>query len=399
MTATLSNLSCPTVDELRDQLEQASEEIARHLATCRRCRALLRLLAEARAPLPPSLSPPADLPSSREPPVEPGQLITGVTDGAVVVASSPEAPGELLVAVVLDVESAAAGADGLVVVPLSPETRLATDADIVLGAEQSPLGYQVTAEVWNTGTILREQIEEQRGHLGDAAWARINALYSAAIGDLESEPEEAQPTATPMGDGPPIVDDADPRLVFQDEEIERAQRFYTPAARLLAGDAAEAETETEERDASALTVGLILSGWLEEQGYEASEYAHEIGFDRRHVELVCADRIDPVILHQDQVARILARPYRTADLDLDDVGAALSRSFDDEADWGLVGASGAGRGRVFARTSGRRGHARADALRRGLSTPKSPLSDEEIERRKRSYINDVLAALEEKTGP
>lgn len=395
----MSNLGCPTLDELRDQLEQASEEIARHLVSCRRCRALLRLLAEERAPLPPSSTPPADLLSSREPSVEAERLTADVRDRAVVVASSPEAPGELLVAVVLDMESAAAGTDGLVVVPLSLETRLATDADIVLGADQTPLGYEVTAEVWNAGTILREQVEEQRGLLGDDAWERINALYSAAIGDLDGEQKEAQPTSAPMGDGPPIFDDTDPRLVFQDEEIERAQRFYTPAARLLADDAAEAKAEAEERDAGALTVGLLLSGWLEEQGYEASEYARMIGFDRRHVELVCADKIDPVALHHDRVAEILARPSHTADLDLDDLGAALSRSFDEEADWGLVGASGAGRGRVFARTSGRRGHARADALRRGLPTPKPSLSDEEIERRKRSYINDVLAALEEKTGP
>jgi len=392
----MSNLSCPTLDELRDQLEQASEEIARHLATCQRCRALLRLLAEERAPLPPSSTPPADLLSSREPSVEAEQLTADVTDGAVVVASSPEAPGELLVAVVLDMASVAAGADGLVVVPLSPETRLVTDADIVLGAGQTPLGYEVTAEVWNAGTILREQVEEQRGLLGEDAWERINALYSAAIGDPDGEPKEAQPTAAPMGDGPPIFDDADPRLVFQDEEIERAQRFFTPAARLLAEDATEAETEAKERDAGALTVGLLLSGWLEKQGYEASEYAREIGFDQRHVELVCADKIDPVVLDHDRVAEILARPYHTADLDLGDLGAALSRSFDEEADWGLVGASGAGR--VFARTSGRRGQARADALRGRVQTPKPSLSDEEIERRRRSYINDVLAAIEEKTG-
>jgi len=395
----MSNPNCPTLDELRDQLEQASEEITRHLATCRRCRALLRFLAEERAPLPPSSIPPEDLPSRREPSVDAERPTTDIRDGAVVVASSPEAPGELLVAVVLDMESAAAGAEGLVVAPLSLETRLVTDADIVLGADQTPLGYEITAEVWNAGTILREQIEEQRGHLGDDAWARINALYSAAIGDFDGEPEEAQPTATPIGDGPPILDDADPRLVFQDEEIERAQRFYMPAARLLAGDATEAQTEAEDRDADALTVGLLLSGWLEEQGYDVGEYAHEIGFDRRQVELVCANKIDPVLLHHDQVAEILARLYHTADLDLHDLGAALSRSFDEEADWGLVGASGAGRGRIFARTSGRRGHARADALRRGLSTPKPSLSDEETERRKGSYVNDVLAALEEKTGP
>jgi hypothetical protein len=392
---TTTNNSCPSLDELRGQLESADEAIVRHLETCRRCRALVRLLAEQGASLPSHTAAPAEpLSVGESSAVE--QQPTDATEGAVVVASSPEAPGELLVAVVLDTGSEAAGTDGLVVAPLSTETELATDADLVLTGAQTRLGYEVMAEIWNHGTLLREQLEEQRGGVEGIAWEKLAALYAAAIGEREDEADEAQTTAAPVGDGPPVIADDDPRIVFQDEEIERAQRFYLPAARLFAADGVEAAAEAEERGAGPLTAGSLLSEWLEEQGYEATEYARESGFDRSHIDLVCADKIDPVLLNHDLVAAILARPYRDAELDRDDLDAALSRSFDEDASWELVEASG--RGRVFARTSGRRGQARADAMRGHFGAAAAPLTPEEVERRKRAYINDVLAALEEKTS-
>jgi hypothetical protein len=391
-----TNISCPSLDELRDQLEKANDAISRHLDTCRRCRALLRLLAEQRAPLPSSTAARAEPESVGEPSAAAKQRPTDVTEGAVVVASSPGAPGELLVAIVLDTESEAAATDGLIVAPLSTETQLATDADVVLGRAETRLGYAVMAEIWNHGTLLREQLEEQRGGVEGNAWERVAALYEAAIGEVEDEVEEAPITALPVGDGVPIIADEDPRLVFQDEEVERAQRFYLPAARLLAADGVETDAEAGERNARVLTAGSLLSEWLEEHGYEATEYARVIGFDRKHVELVCANRIDPAVLNHDLVAAILARPYRDAELDRDDLNAALSRSFDEDANWELVGAPG--RGRVFARTSRRRGQARADAMRGHFETAAPPLTPDEVERRKRAYINDVLDALEEKTG-
>lgn len=392
---TTTNISCPSLNELRGQLESANEAISRHLESCRRCRALLRLLAEQAAQLPSAPAPVEPQPAG-ESSAAAEQRPTDLAEGAVVVAASPAAPGELLVAVVLDTKSEAAGTDGVIVAPLSTETQLATDADVLLGRAQTRLGYEVMAEIWNHGTVLREQLEEQRGVIEGNAWEKMAALYAAAIGELEDEAEGAQTTAAPIGDGLPIIADEDPRLVFQDEEVERAQRFYLPAARLLAADGVETDAEAGERDAGALTAGSLLSEWLEEQGYEATEYARESGFDRRHVELVCTNRIDPVLLNHDLVAAILARPYRAAELDRDDLDAALSRSLDDDANWELVGASG--RGRVFARTSGRRGQARAGAMRGHFETAAQPLTPDEVERRKRAYINDVLAALEEKTG-
>lgn len=393
---TTTNISCPSLDELRGQLERADEAIARHLESCRRCRALLLLIAEQGSSLPSPAAAAAEPQPLGEPSAEEVRRPIDVTEGAVVIASSPEAPGELLVALVLDTEFEAAGRDGLIVAPLSTETEFATDADVVLTRAQTLLGYEVMAEIWNHGTLLREQLEEQRGVVESDAWETLAALYAAAIGEFEDEAEEAQTTAVPVGDGPPIIADEDRRLLFQDEEIERAQRFYLPAARLLATDGVGADAETRERDADTLTAGSLLSAWLEDQGYETTAYAREIGFDRRHVELVCANKINPVLLNHDLVAAILARPYRDAELDRDDLDAALSRSFDEDTNWELVGAFG--RGRVFARTSGRRGQARAGAMQGHFETAAPTLSPDEVERRKRAYINDVLAALEETTG-
>lgn len=393
---TTTNLSCPNLEELRSQLERTDEAIARHLETCRRCRALLRLLAEQGAPLPESATRPAEPESIGAPAKTEEQRPTDVSEGAVVVASSRAAPGELLLAVILDTQSEAAGTDGLVVAPLSTETQFASDADVVLNRAQTQLDYEVMAEIWNHGTLLREQLEEQRGFVEDNAWAKLVALYATAIDELEDEGKAAQIIAMPVGNGPPIIADDDPRLLFQDEELERSQRFYLPAARLLTADNVEADAEARERDAGVISAGSLLSEWLEEQGYEAGGYARESGFERRHVELVCANRIDPVLLNHDLVAAILARPYRDTDLDRDDLDTALRRSFDEDANWDLVGASG--RGRIFARTSSRRGQARAGAIRGHFEPAAAPLSPDEVERRKRAYINDVLAALEEKTG-
>jgi hypothetical protein len=187
-------------------------------------------------------------------------------------------------------------------------------------------------------------------------------------------------------------------VIFQDEEAERAGAFWKPAARVLS--AGDGDTEAEGREAKPaeelLTVGAILNAWLEEQGYEVGEYAREIGFQRREVEAVCMDRIDPVTLSHDRVAKIIWRPHRDGGLDEDDLDAALGRSFIEDADWALVGAYGSER--AYGRTAGLKGSERAEALRSGAAGSTPPLSAEERERRKKAYVREVLAALEEKAG-
>ena len=130
---------CPTIDELRAHLEDAREELKTHLEHCRRCRALLRLFAEephttsATRRLATDASETPD--GTRLVPVdETEQEIDrlSIGEGSLVVAASPDAPGELVLAIVLDASSEAASFGSLVVVPLSAEIRFATEWDLDL---------------------------------------------------------------------------------------------------------------------------------------------------------------------------------------------------------------------------------------------------------------------------
>ncbi len=311
-------------------------------------------------------------------------------------ASSPEALGELLVGVVLDTDSPAASG-GLIVAPISTETQFAADADVLLARDESPLGYEVVVEVWNHGALVLEQLEEHRGLVTESTRRKLGNLYSALYADSAGESDRSTNLSRAEGNGLPILGDADPRLVFQDEEIERAQRFYVPAE----SRASENLSETGERQEAAaepvaeVTAGALLIAWFEEAGYEGDDYAHELGVDRTEVRAILSDQIDPTAINADRVGVIFLRPYRQKAFDSDELAPALRRSLLDEADWHLLGSHGTGQ--RAARTARRKGAERERALRAGVEPTTTPLSSEEIEKRKTSFINDVLSALED--GP
>lgn len=393
-TNRLLNEFCPTIDELRAHQASARQDLEAHLGHCRRCRALVQLFGEAgEANVHERLE--ADAPAGSIEPVaasgETGESEVGhsaVEEGSLVVAGSPDAPGELLVAIVLATSSDAMGFRSLVVVPLSVEVRLATEWDLILDSDETPLGYPVIAELWNYGTLLRHQLVEHRGRVAAKAWQRVDALYALVLQGDQTE------HGTPDGRGLAVRDDGDPRLLFQDEESERAGAFWMPAARALEhadGEAGEREQVGEAEE--LLTVGAILQSWLEEQGYDTGEYARTIGFDPCEVEAVRQNRVDPLTLNHDQLAVIIRRPQRDMEIDDDDLEAALGRSFIPDADWGLVGAYGSER--AYGRTARLKGSERADALRRREPGSQPALSDKEVERRKSAYVRDVLASLEE----
>jgi len=110
-----------------------------------------------------------------------------------------------------------------IVVPVSHETHFATNWDLLL--EEQLLGYRAMAEVWNHGTVLVEQLNEKIAELADWSGA-LTTLYEAAL--------ESREVPTPVPVGPPVLSDIDPRLLFQEEEGERAAVYWEPAT-LLAG--------------------------------------------------------------------------------------------------------------------------------------------------------------------
>jgi hypothetical protein len=132
-----------------------------------------------------------------------------------------------------------------VVVPVSHETRFATNWDLLL--EEHLLGYRAIAEVWNHGTVLVEQLNEKIAELG--AWSgALTTLYEAAL--------ESRDVPTPVPVGPPVLSDVDPRLLFQGEEGERAAVYWQPAA-LLAGVANVFELVRLRRDELGLEAGEL----------------------------------------------------------------------------------------------------------------------------------------------
>ena len=199
---------CPSMERLFARDADADEELREHLATCRRCRALRRHLKPTE--LVAAAEPMAKEPTAREVSTEPAL-------GSVYAIHGPLAD-EYLVGALVDWDDEEA-----VVVPVSAETRFATDWDVLL--EEHLLGYQAMAEVWNHGTVLVEQLNEKLAELGEWAGA-LAALYEAAL--------ESRELPTPVRVGPPVLSDADPRVVFHDEESERVAVYWQPAT-LLAG--------------------------------------------------------------------------------------------------------------------------------------------------------------------
>jgi hypothetical protein len=358
---------CPSIDELADFTKTGDAAVDRHVASCRRCRAVLRLLDEreqvaADAPRAREL-PQASLPH-REPPGG------GVTFGDVCVIDTDVNDGTLLVAVVL------AGVDGtpetVEVAPISTEIANATEWDLLLAPEDGPLGYLAMAELWNHGTVLADQLVERFGLLAADGQHRLHAMYEALLADEE-----------PPGDVPsgvPVVADDDPRAIFQEEEAERVRAFWKPAARTFA------ETKRE----TAPPVGALLGEWLEQHGYGDADFASEIGWPTRDVVLVRADQFEPRTFSSDRLAEL----FRHTDIPSDDIEAGLWQTI--QPDHFALGTTVIEERAAFRRTARRRGAKRGAWMPRGSEAV--PLPPEERERRRKRYINEVLDALEEKRG-
>lgn len=222
--------ACPSLETLF-AIGDGDEELQEHLATCRRCRAL-------RHHLQPTEVETAAGPLKKEP-ARPGDLSPERTLGSVYAIHGPLRDEYLLGALVdWDDEEA-------VVVPVSHETRFATSWDLLL--DEQLLGYRAIAEVWNHGTVLVEQLNEKIAEFGDWAGA-LTALYEAALESREL------PTLVPVG--PPVLSDVDPRLLFQEEEGERAAVYWQPAT-VLAGVESVFELVRLQRDALGLQADEI----------------------------------------------------------------------------------------------------------------------------------------------
>jgi hypothetical protein len=226
----MTALACPSLADLLVSDSELSDELRGHLAACRRCRALRRHMLERAL----AVEIAADAPALGK---KPQERLSGATDrtvGGVYALHGPVAD-EYLIGALVDWDEEEA-----VVIPISDAVTNATDWDLLIGPEA--LGYPAMAEAWNHGTVLVEQLEEKLGELGGLTEPLV-ALYEAALAG-DAVPEE-------MLAGVAVLADADPRLLFQDEESERVSDFWQPAT-LLAGVASVGELVRLQREELAI---------------------------------------------------------------------------------------------------------------------------------------------------
>jgi hypothetical protein len=355
---------CPSIAELAEHVVRPEPAVAAHLESCRRCRAIVRLLHQrdrgAAPEIPQRELPAVPLPRREEP--------SERSFGEVCIAESEQADGTLLVCVALrwDEETEP---KTVVVAPVSPEIENASDSDLILGADEQ-LGYPTIVEVWNHGTVLSDQIVERLGVLSEETRRSLDALYEAVLGG------ETSPADVPVG--VEIVSDEDPRAIFQEEESERARPFWQPAGRLYA-----------ERPAEAPSLGTMLREWLGQEGYDERDYAKELGWRAGDLAALSNDAFDPLRLTAEQVAEAAAR----IDAEPDDLGAALMRTLEPEQ---FAGADAAiQREAAFARTAGRKRRGGPAVARRAAK----PASHHEQEAWLKKYVQDFVAAVEERRTP
>jgi len=197
---------CLSVLELLDLAAGEDDPLARrHVACCRRCRALLAGLPDVWSftDVPPARVRVAARPSARRPDgVRSGQLWRAVglqsADWAEVVAVVRSCPNR---------------GRAYLVVQWIIEQELATDADLVLGPD--PLGYPAFLDLANPGIVLEEQLVTCLGRL-----PRKQGEALAALG------RGLDPTAPT---GVPVLAAGDPRLLAEQARADRLRALW-PAA-------------------------------------------------------------------------------------------------------------------------------------------------------------------------
>jgi hypothetical protein len=231
----MTDAPCPAVTDLF--AEPPVPAAAAHAVRCARCHALLAAIDER-------------LPAKPETFSRPVEHTQPASVGSLVLIGAPESD-RLLPAIVI-----AFGEEGLTVVPVSPEVALATEWDLQLPA--SILGYPAIAQIWNHGQVLPEQIVEELASLPADQLTPVQALMRAA--NSSSQPPKDLPV------GSPVIDEQDPRLLFQETEAEDAHPFWEPTL-TLAGAATLGQLIRHRRQEIALEPEQIerasgVAGWL-----------------------------------------------------------------------------------------------------------------------------------------
>ena len=97
--------------------------------------------------------------------------------------------------------------------PVSLAISMATEFDLIVAEDASPLGFRFLVEVWNETPALKGHLKEFLGRLSSEATMALEKLYQAKIIDDEV------PASLAKWVGPQIMREVDPRLIFQRAEV------------------------------------------------------------------------------------------------------------------------------------------------------------------------------------
>ncbi len=135
-------------------------------------------------------------------------------------------------------DSSVLGEPFLMAVPISVDIAYWSSYDLVVFEQESPLGYPCMIEVWNQVTPLHSQLVRYLGTLQQPLKRFLGLVYQAHLGVPVDLGEVAQHL------GPAILQPNDPRVHFQEQEIEECDYLRRPLLELLK----RAETKTLEAD-------------------------------------------------------------------------------------------------------------------------------------------------------
>jgi hypothetical protein len=220
---------CPALTDL--SAAELPLEIEDHVAGCRRCKALRSLLPKHKEESRTGEVPASTIEMQRRP-----------STGDFGLATTFDNQDNLVVYVAAVREGEA------IVVPVSADTRFATEWDLLISDDV--LGYAAMAEVWNHGVVLVEQLSEALVAAPDEVRERVASLIKAT--ESGEVPEGFQV-------GVPVLGENDPRLLFQEGEAETARSYWHP--RMLLARAAtvgelvtlrQEELKVSEHDLEAL---------------------------------------------------------------------------------------------------------------------------------------------------
>jgi len=116
----------------------------------------------------------------------------------------------------------------LVAAPISIEFAYRANYDLMVFEQESPLGYPFMIEVWNQVSPLVAQLERYLGTLQQPLKSFLGLIYQAHLGlpiDLDEVVYQHL--------GPAILQPGDPRVHFQEQEIEACDYLRCPLLELL----------------------------------------------------------------------------------------------------------------------------------------------------------------------